>query len=148
MLLLPWSPRITASPFQNPAWRFPATLVSALMTVSAKAKQSSGTHQGTPSGPTRVNEATAASATSTTTTGSSAAIRTRGAGLLRGAERRSAAIWTASPNWPLKEVSGIADARRPVEPSPVDLSTGGSNAHVPGLTAVGWSCIQERSRRR
>jgi hypothetical protein len=67
-----------------------------------KAKQISGTHQGIPRGPTRVKAKIAASAASITTTGSSAATRTEAFGLSFGAERRSAAIRTASPNWPLK----------------------------------------------
>ena len=98
MLLRPWSSRITAKPFQNPSRRSRATLVSPPITASPKAKQSSGTHQGTPSGPTSVNDVSAARLISTTTIGSSAATRTEGAGLSTGAERRSAAILTASPN--------------------------------------------------
>jgi hypothetical protein len=99
--LRPRRPRRTASPFQNPSRRFRATRCIPPITAAIAPK-----HQrhppGTPSGPTRVNEQIAASAASITTIGSSAATRTGARGLSAGAERRRAAIRTASPNWPLK----------------------------------------------
>ena len=71
-------------------------------TAATAAKATSGTHQGTPSGATRVKEKIAARPISTTTIGSSAASSTGARGHSVGAERRRAPIRTASPNCPLK----------------------------------------------
>ncbi len=102
MRLRPRMPRSTAMPVQNPSRRWRATRCIPPISAAIATKETSGTHQGMPSGPTRVKEQIAASAASTTTIGNSAASRTGARGHSVGAERRSAPIRTASPNWPLK----------------------------------------------
>jgi len=56
----------------------------------------SGSHHGSPSGPTSVNDVSAASAASVTRIGNSAAISVGTCGLTSGDERRSAAIRAAT----------------------------------------------------
>ena len=60
-----------------------------------------GVHQGSPRGPTRVKEVSAASPASTARIGTSAVMSAATGGLSRGALRRRAAILAATPNWPL-----------------------------------------------
>ena len=60
-----------------------------------------GTHNGTPSGATSVNEKIATSASSTVMIGTSAATRAGARGVVCGAARRTAAIRTAMPTDPL-----------------------------------------------
>ncbi len=62
------------------------------------ASAASGSHQGSPSGPTSVNEVAAASAASTTRIGSSAATSAGTFGHSCGAERRRVAIRAAAPS--------------------------------------------------
>jgi hypothetical protein len=100
--LRPRIPRSTAMPVQKPSRRCRATRCITASTPAIAAKQTSGTHQGTPNGPTRVKEQIAARAASITTIGSSAASSTGARGHSLGALRRRAAIRTASPNCPLK----------------------------------------------
>ena len=61
----------------------------------------SGSHHGRPSGPTRVNDVSAASVASMARIGNSAAISVGTCGLTSGDERRSAAIRAATPSCPL-----------------------------------------------
>jgi hypothetical protein len=100
--LRPRMPRSTAMPVQNPSRRWRAKRCIPPITAAIAAKQISGTHQGTPSGPTSVKEQIAASAASITTIGNSAASSTGARGHSVGAVRRRAAIRTAKPNWPLR----------------------------------------------
>ena len=102
MRVRPWRPRITASPCQKPSRRSRATWVSPAITSAPTATKIRGSHQGSPSGPTRVNEQSATSAPSITMIGSSAAISAETHGLSAGAERRNAAIRTPAPKLALK----------------------------------------------
>ncbi len=77
-----------------------------------------GSHHGSPSGPTSVNDVSAASAASTARIGSSAAISVGACGLTSGDEQRSAAIRAATAAdgrrtriWLARERGG-ADGRR------------------------------------
>ena len=74
------------------------------MIVAPTAMNTSGSHHGSPSGPTRVNEQIAASAISTTMIGIPAVIRVETLGESAGAERRRAAIRTPMPMWLLKRL--------------------------------------------
>ncbi len=58
-----------------------------------------GVHQGSPSGPTSVNDVSAASEASTKRIGSSAAIRAGTWGVCSGAVRRNAVMRAAVPSW-------------------------------------------------
>ncbi len=102
ILVRPLRPRITASPSQKPSWRPRATRVRPAITRAPTATKTSGSHHGSPSGPTSVNEQSATSAPSMTMIGSSAAISAETQGLSVGAERRSAAIRTPAPKLALK----------------------------------------------
>jgi hypothetical protein len=72
-----------------------------------------GSHHGRPSGPTSVNDASAASIASTARIGNSAAISVGTCGLTSGDERRSAAILAATPRFPLTTLPStcMLDAR-------------------------------------
>ena len=76
-------------------WRSPA------LAVEITAMPTSGSHQGSPSGPIRVNDVSAASAASTARIGTSAAISVGTCGATSGEERRSAAMRAATPSCPL-----------------------------------------------
>lgn len=65
------------------------------------ATATSGSHHGRPSGPTSVNDVSAASVASTAMIGNSAATSVGTCGLTVGDERRSAAIRAATPRCPL-----------------------------------------------
>jgi hypothetical protein len=69
--------------------------------VAITAKAMIGSHQGSPSGPTSVNDVSAASIASTARIGNSAAISVGTWGATSGEDRRSAAIRAATPSWPL-----------------------------------------------
>jgi hypothetical protein len=98
------SPRITASPSQKPSRRPRESLVMAPTITAPAAMKTSGSHHGRSSGPTSVNEQTAASAISMTMIGISAVISVETLGQSFGAERRRAAIRTPMPMWLLKRL--------------------------------------------
>jgi hypothetical protein len=84
------SPLQSSRPFERASCRRPA------LAAPITARQMSGSHQGSPSGPTRVNDVSAASTASTARIGNSAAISVGTRGLTSGDERRSAAIRAAT----------------------------------------------------
>ena len=65
---------MTARPDQSPSWRRFERRPSPSTAAPATATAITGAHQGTPSGPTSVNEKIAVNATSTLMIGTSAAI--------------------------------------------------------------------------
>jgi hypothetical protein len=67
--------------------------------IAASANKTSGSHHGSPSGPMRVNEVSAASVPSIVRIGSSAATSAGTRGQSSGAERRRAAMRAAAPRW-------------------------------------------------
>ena len=97
--LRPSSVCMMARPLQSPRPFAMARLRRPVPRPSVTVTQITGSHQGSPSGPTSVNEVSAASVASTVTIGSSAAIRAGTRGLSPGAERRRAAIRAATPSW-------------------------------------------------
>ena len=96
---LPRMLRRTAKPLQKPSRQRAATLPSPATTGTATARKTSGSYHGSPSGPTSVNEASAASAPSTARMGTSAAISAGTRGRASGAARRSAPMRAAVPIW-------------------------------------------------
>jgi hypothetical protein len=97
--LRPSSVCMMARPFQRPRPFAIARLRRPVPRPSVAATQTTGSHHGKPTGPTSVNEVSAARVASTDTIGSSAAIRAGTRGLSPGAERRRAAIRAATPSW-------------------------------------------------
>jgi hypothetical protein len=97
--LRPCRLRSTARPLHTPSRQRPATPLSPAASSAATAKSTSGIHHGRPSGPTSVNDVSAASVASTMRIGTSAAISAGTRGQSSGAARRSAPIRTAVPIW-------------------------------------------------
>jgi hypothetical protein len=97
--VLPRCERSTDSPLRSQRAFAAAKLLNASPTEPTATRHTIGVHQGRPSGPTSVNDVSAASIASTNRIGSSAAISEGTRGVSSGAERRSAAMRAAVPSW-------------------------------------------------
>ena len=91
--------RSTARPLQNPSRQRPAACRRPATNAIATARNTSGSHQGRPSGPTSVNEVSATSAASMVRIGTSAAISAGTRGQSSRAVLRNVAIRAAAPSW-------------------------------------------------
>jgi hypothetical protein len=123
------SPLHSSRPFRRASCRRP------VLAAPITARQMSGSHHGRPSGPTRVNDVSAASAASTARIGNSAAISVGTRGLTSGDERAQRGDPSGDRRLRVEQAAQDAHARRAIENAAVDRPARLLDRQMPGLAA-------------